>query len=172
MVVCNQELVLETLVFEKKEVKAKRIFEDFEEIKATVGEVIGESDWLKITQNIINDFAKSTFDQQWIHVNPTMAAQTPFSGTIAHGLLTLSLSPRFLNEIYEIKNTKMGINYGSDKVRFLKPVKVNAKLKMVAKLLEATESANNGLKMKIEATYFVENNPNPVCIAELLSIIY
>lgn len=66
----------------------------------------------------------------------------------------------------------MGINYGSDKVRFLKPVKVNSKLKMVAKLLEVTESSNNGLKMKVEATYFVENNPNPVCVAELLSVIY
>ena len=172
VVVCNEELVRETLVFEKKEVKAKRVFKSFEEIKATVGQVIGESNWLKITQDLITDFAKSTFDQQWIHVNPSLAMHTPFGSTIAHGLLTLSLSPRFLNEIYEIKNTKMGINYGSDKVRFLKPIKVNTKLKMVAKLLEVTESANNGLKMKIEATYFVENNPNPVCIAELLSIIY
>ncbi|MCP9767756.1 Zn-dependent oxidoreductase [Lacihabitans sp. LS3-19] len=172
VVVCNAELVKESLVFEKKEEKSKRIFRDFEEIKAAVGEVIGESNWLKITQNIINDFAKSTFDQQWIHVNPSMAAQTPFGSTIAHGLLTLSLSPRFLNEIYEVKNSKMGINYGSDKVRFLKPVKVNSKLKMVAKILEVIESANNGLKMKVEATYFVENNPNPVCVAELLSVIY
>jgi NADPH2:quinone reductase len=172
VVVCNEELVRETSGFVLKEDKTRRVFEDFEEIKAAVGEVIGESNWLKITQNIINDFAKSTFDQQWIHVNPSMAMHTPFGSTIAHGLLTLSLSPRFLNEIYEIKNTKMGINYGYDKVRFLKPVKVNTKLKMVAKLLEVTESANNGLKMKIEATYFVENIPNPVCIAELLSIIY
>lgn len=68
--------------------------------------MIGESNWLKITQNIINDFAKSTFDQQWIHVNPAMAAQTPFGSTIAHGLLTLSLSPRFLSEIYEVKMLK------------------------------------------------------------------
>ena len=75
-------------------------------------------------------------------------------------------------EIYEVKNSKMGINYGSDKVRFLQPIKVNSKVKMVAKLLEVTEAPNNGLKMKIEGTYFVENIPRPVCVAELLSVIY
>jgi acyl dehydratase len=75
-------------------------------------------------------------------------------------------------EIYEVKNSKMGINYGSDKVRFLQPIKVNSNIKMIAKLLEATDAPNSGLKMKIEATYFVENNPRPVCVAELLSVIY
>ena len=172
VVICDENLVNESLetIFEPE--KAKKIFQNFEEIKNSVGEIIGESPWLKLTQEIIDGFAKATFDEQWIHVNPEKAAQSPFGSTIAHGLLTLSLSPKFMSEIYEVKNSKMGINYGSDKVRFLQPVKVNSKIKMVAKLLEATEAPNNGLKMKIEGTYFVENNPRPVCVSELLSVIY
>ena len=172
VVICDETLVSEPLeqVFEPE--KTKKVFESFDEIKNSVGEIIGESPWLKITQGIIDDFAKSTFDEQWIHVNPEKAAQSPFGGTIAHGLLTLSLSPKFLGDIYEVKNSKMGINYGSDKVRFLQLIKVNSKVKMVAKLLEATDAPNGGLKMKIEASYFVENNSRPVCVAELLSVIY
>jgi acyl dehydratase len=172
VVVCDEELVNEPIVNAAEPEKTKKIFQSFEEIKNAVGEIIGESSWLKITQDIIDSFAKATFDEQWIHVNPEKAAQSPFGSTIAHGLLTLSLSPKFMYEIYEVKNSKMGINYGSDKVRFLQPIKVNANIKMVAKLLEATEAPNGGLKMKIEGTYFVENNPRPVCVAELLSVIY
>jgi NADPH:quinone reductase-like Zn-dependent oxidoreductase/acyl dehydratase len=172
VVVCDEELVNEPIVNAAEPEKTKKIFQSFEEIKNAVGEIIGESSWLKITQDIIDSFAKATFDEQWIHVNPEKAARSPFGSTIAHGLLTLSLSPKFMYEIYEVKNSKMGINYGSDKVRFLQPIKVNANIKMVAKLLEATEAPNGGLKMKIEGTYFVENNPRPVCVAELLSVIY
>jgi len=172
VVICDETLVSETLEHVSEQAKTKKIFENFDEIKNAVGEIVGESPWLKITQEIIDGFAKATFDKQWIHVNPEKAAQSPFGSTIAHGLLTLSLSPKFMYEIYEVKNSKMGINYGSDKVRFLQPVKVNSKVKMIAKLLEATEAPNGGLKMKIEATYFVENNPRPVCVAELLSVIY
>jgi NADPH:quinone reductase len=172
VVVCDEILTDEQITKIIEPQKTKRIFQNIEEIKAALGEIIGESPWLKISQNIIDDFAKATFDEQWIHVNPALAAQSPFGSTIAHGLLTLSLSPKFMYEIYEVKNSKMGINYGSDKVRFLQPIKVNSKVKMVAKLLEVTEAANNGLKMKIEATYFVENNPRPACVAELLSVIY
>ncbi|HLO45667.1 MAG TPA: zinc-binding dehydrogenase [Leadbetterella sp.] len=172
VVICDEELVNEPIVNVSESEKTKKIFQNFEEIKNSIGEIIGESAWLKITQEIIDDFAKSTFDEQWIHVNPEKAAQSPFGSTIAHGLLTLSLSPKFLGDIYEVKNSKMGINYGSDKVRFLQPIKVNSKIKMVAKLLEAIDVPNGGLKMKIGATYFVENNPRPVCVAELLSVIY
>ncbi|OYU67664.1 MAG: Zn-dependent oxidoreductase [Cytophagaceae bacterium BCCC1] len=172
VVICDEKLtnVPITKIIEPQ--KTKRIFQNIEEIKAAVGEIIGESPWLKLSQDIIDGFAKATFDEQWIHVNPEKAALSPFGSTIAHGLLTLSLSPKFMFDIYEVKNSKMGINYGSDKVRFLQPIKVNSKVKMVAKLLEATEAPNNGLKMKIEGTYFVENNPRPVCVAELLSVIY
>lgn len=172
VVICDEKLtnVPITKIIEPE--KSKRIYQNLEEIKAAVGEIIGESPWLKISQDIIDGFAKATFDEQWIHVNPEKAALSPFGSTIAHGLLTLSLSPKFMFDIYEVKNSKMGINYGSDKVRFLQPIKVNSKVKMVAKLLEATEAPNNGLKMKIEGTYFVENNPKPVCVAELLSVIY
>jgi NADPH2:quinone reductase len=172
VVICDENLVNESIVDASEAVKTKIIFQSFEEIKNAVGEIIGESAWLKITQEIIDDFAKATFDEQWIHVNPEKAAQSPFGSTIAHGLLTLSLSPKFLGDIYEVKNSKMGINYGSDKVRFLQPIKVNSNIRMVAKLIEVIDAPNGGLKMKIEATYFVENNPRPVCLAELLSVIY
>ena len=121
---------------------------------------------------MINGFAEATLDKQWIHIDEGKAKFSPFGKTIAHGFLTLSLSPHFMYELYEVKNAKMGINYGADKVRFLQPVKVNTKIRMTAKLIEAVDVPNNGLKMKIEGTYFVENNPKPVCVAELLSIIY
>jgi acyl dehydratase len=131
VVVCDEELVNEPIVNAAEPEKSKKIFQSFEEIKNAVGEIIGESSWLKITQDIIDSFAKATFDEQWIHVNPEKAAQSPFGSTIAHGLLTLSLSPKFMYEIYEVKNSKMGINYGSDKVRFLQPIKVNSNIKMI-----------------------------------------
>jgi len=172
VVICDEILVNEQITKIIEPEKYKKIYQNIQDIKAAVGEIIGESPWLKISQDVIDGFAKATFDEQWIHVNPAKAAQSPFGSTIAHGLLTLSLSPKFLGDIYEVKNSKMGINYGSDKVRFLQPIKVNSKVKMVAKLVEVTEAPNNGLKMKIEGTYFVENNPKPVCVAELLSVIY
>ncbi len=150
----------------------KILFSDFDQIKEFVGQSFGFTEWLEVNQEMINGFAEATLDKQWIHIDEEKAKFSPFGKTIAHGFLTLSLSPHFMYQLYEVKNAKMGINYGTDKVRFLQPVKVNTKIRITAKLIEAVDVPNNGLKMKIEGTYFVENNPKPICVAELLSVIY
>ena len=89
-----------------------------EELKAAVGTEVGVSDWYEVTQEAINEFAEVTQDFQWIHIDPDRAAETPFGGTIAHGLYTLSLGPKFSYEIFDLKGFAFGVNYGYGKVRF------------------------------------------------------
>lgn len=170
LLLCNPGLVQRDQTVRPKYTAPKRQFLSPEEVRAAVGEELGRSTEFQITQEMLDAFAHVTHDQQWIHVEPAKAAESPLGGTIAHGFLTLSLSPMFLNEIYEMPYVGMGINYGVDKVRFLAPVRVNAKVSMKAVLLEAEPSRNGGLKMRIGATYFVEGQE--VCVAELLSVVY
>lgn len=167
LVVVSPRLIAEDQV---RSVSKKRIFLSPEEVLASIGMELGESPFIEITQEMIDDFADATLDHQWIHIDEEAARQTPFGSTIAHGFLTLSLSPKFLEEIYEMPFVKSGINYGVDKVRFLAPVKVNDRIKMSARLLEAEPSRNKGLKMRLGVTYFVEGKP--ICVAELLSVLY
>jgi NADPH2:quinone reductase len=170
VLICNPTLLKRDQTVRPKYIPQKRQFLTIEEVYHAVGEELGTSAPLQITQQMVDDFAHSTQDQQWIHVNPVKAASSPFGATIVHGFLTLSLSPRFLNEIYEMPFVRMGINFGVDKVRFLAPIKVNALVSMKASLLQAEPSRNGGLKMRIGATYFVEGQA--VCTAELLSVVY
>jgi NADPH2:quinone reductase len=167
LVVVSPRLIAEDQV---RSVSKKRIFLSPEEVLASIGMELGESPFIEITQEMIDDFADATLDHQWIHIDEEAARQTPFGSTIAHGFLTLSLSPKFLEEIYEMPFVKSGINYGVDKVRFIAPVKVNNRIKMSARLLEAEPSRNKGLKMRLGVTYFVEGKP--ICVAELLSVLY
>ena len=95
-----------------------------EELKAAVGQELGVSDWYEVTQEAINEFAEVTQDFQWIHVDPERAEETPFGGTIAHGLYTLSLGPKFSYEIFDLQGFAFGVNYGYDKVRFPAPLPV------------------------------------------------
>ncbi len=147
-------------------------FKDFDEIIAHVGQNIGQSAWHQISQEKINLFADATDDHQWIHTQPEKAAQGPFGSTIAHGYLTLSLLPKMMDEIYCVKNSQLGINYGTEKVRFLSPVKVGAKLRSTALLKHASKMPNNGLKMIIEAKVEIKGEEKPACFAELITVIY
>jgi acyl dehydratase len=156
----------------QKEGSTKTSFKDFSEFNKFIGKVIGESDWFYISQKIINDFALSTNDLQWIHTDRDKASTTPFHSTIVHGWLTISLSPFLLNQIFEIKNVRMGINYGADKIRFLKPIPVDSEIKLEATLIEVAEVANKGFKIRIGAKYFLKNFDKPVCVAEFISINY
>jgi NADPH:quinone reductase len=172
LVICNAELASEKLAESKPSPSTKKIFLDKNQVKAAVGTELGVSSKLTITQKSVNQFANATLDHQWIHLDTSRAAETPFKSTIVHGFFTLSLSVYFLNEIYEIQNTSMGINYGCDKVRFIKPIKTNSEVFMKARLVSAEETSGNGLKLKIEASYYTDASDTPVCIAELLSIAY
>lgn len=169
VVVCNETLVNQA---PQEYTNPKYIFTSKTHILESVGRELGESQWFQITQSIINDFAASTDDYQWIHVNPEKAKKSSAGTTIAHGFLTISLAPKFLEQIYEMGFVKMGINYGVDKLRFTSPVPVSSKIKMKAKLLSASSVKNDGIRMRIEATFMIEGEEKPVCVAELLSMVY
>jgi NADPH:quinone reductase len=150
----------------------KVIFNNFDQINAFVGQPFGTTEWLEVSQDMIDGFAEATLDKQWIHIDTEKAKASPFGQTIAHGLLTLSLTPKFMYELYEVIDAKMGINYGTEKVRFLSPVLSGSRLRMSAVLKETAEMPNNGLKMIVEATIEIENQKKPACVADLISIVY
>ncbi len=110
-----------------------KTFSGLDELVAAQGSQLGPTEWLEVTQDRVNVFADATDDHQWIHVNPERAASGPFGGTIAHGLLTLSLLPYFMHQLYTVENIAMAINYGYNKVRFITPVKVGAKIRARAR---------------------------------------
>jgi acyl dehydratase len=137
-----------------------------------VGEEIATSNWLEITQARIDQFADATGDHQWIHVDAERAArESPFKTTIAHGFLTLSLIPLFKSECIEYSGVKMGVNYGTNRVRFMAPVKVNSRLRARFKLLEV-EPINGGVQTVFEVTIDIEGHAKPACVAELVTRAY
>jgi acyl dehydratase len=104
-----------------------RVFDGVDDLRAAVGTQLGTGDWVTIEQGQIDTFADSTNDHQWIHVDPERAKEGPFGTTIAHGFLTLSLLPSLVSSVFEVHGTKMGVNYGLNKVRFTSPVPVGSK---------------------------------------------
>jgi len=136
-----------------------------------IGQDLEPSDWLLIDQERINLFADATLDHQFIHVSPEEAAKTPFGTTIAHGFLTLSLLSYLAPQNGLIpENAVMGINYGSDKVRFLQPVKVNDRIRCHARPLEVTEKSPGQWLMKTAISIEIENEEKPALVAELLNM--
>ena len=143
-----------------------------EELAALAGQEVAVSDWITITQEQVNLFAQATGDHQWIHVDVARAKAGPFGGPIAHGFLTLSLLPRFFESTFEIANSRMGVNYGLNKVRVTSPVPVGSRLRARMKLLSLTPIDNNGSQMAWEVTVEIEGQDKPACIAESLSRRY
>jgi acyl dehydratase len=142
-----------------------------DELKAKIGEELGVSDWHEVTQEEIDAFADATGDHQWIHVDPERAAQTPFGGTIAHGLLTLSLGPRFTYQAYSLEGFAFGLNYGYDRVRFPAPLPVDSKVRMRA-VLTSVDEVPGGIQMKVTQTFEIEGGEKPVCVAAQLVRLY
>jgi acyl dehydratase len=143
---------------------------EFKDLPSLVGQEIGVSDWVQITQERVNQFAEATGDHQWIHVDVERAARE-IGGTIAHGYLTLSLIPFLGAELMRVDGVTRGINYGSDKVRFTNMVRVGKRVRMRQKLL-AVEPKAGGLQMKNECTIEIEGEERPACVAETISVIY
>jgi acyl dehydratase len=136
-----------------------------EGIKSLVGKDLGTSDWIEITQEKVNTFAEATGDHQWIHVDPERAKkESPFGGPIAHGYLTLSLTPLFLPQLLNFTGFSMGVNYGTEKVRFPSPVPVGSKLRAGAVIDEVTE-IKGGVQMQVTLTFEVEGSSKPACVA-------
>jgi acyl dehydratase len=146
-------------------------FERLAELQTLVGQEIGLSDWIEVDQRRIDQFAEATGDHQWIHVDPVRAAAGPFKTTIAHGFLTLSLLPEMFASAFEVGDTRMGVNYGLNRVRFPSPVPVGSRLRGIFKLL-AYEPLDGGAQLAIEVTMEREGSAKPVCVAESLTRRY
>ena len=139
------------------------------ELQGLVGAELEPSEWLEIDQNRVNEFADATNDHQFIHVDLDKAKASPFGGTIAHGFLTLSLLTHLLSKPMVVpENTVMTINYGSDKVRFLKPVAVGQRIRAKQQLVEANEKKPGQWLIKVNATVEIEGEQTPALIAEIL----
>jgi acyl dehydratase len=140
-------------------------FSDLDEFIAAQGSQLGPTDWLEVTQERVNLFADATDDHQWIHVDPEKAAGGPFGGTIAHGLLTLSLLPHFMHQLYTVDKVAMAINYGYNKVRFITPVKVGAKIRARAELTKVDE-LDGAVQATMTTTVEIEGSEKPAAVAE------
>ncbi len=145
-----------------------KTFNTLSELAACTGQEVAISEWITITQQQVNLFAEATGDHQWIHVDPEKARSGPFGGPIAHGFLTLSLLPRFFESSFEITGSRMGVNYGLNKVRFTAPVPVGSRLRARLKLLATEPIDNDGVQMSWEVTVEREGSAKPVCVAESL----
>jgi acyl dehydratase len=152
-------------------VMAPRHINGIDELKALVGEHLGYSDYVEITQEQVNTFADATGDHQWIHVDVERAKAGPFGGPIAHGYLTLSLGPMLSPQIFTVSGISMGVNYGCAKVRFPSPVPVGSKLRLGAKLL-SVEDVAGGAQVMMEFTSEVEGATKPSCVAEVIFRYY
>ena len=137
-----------------------------------VGQDVATSPWLTITQTQVNLFADATGDYQWIHIDPERAREGPFGGPIAHGLLTLSLLPQFFASAFTVSNTRMGVNYGLNKVRFTSPVPVGSQLRAHLHLLKAETIDNGGVQLTWQVKVERQGAEKPVCIAESLVRLY
>ncbi len=142
-----------------------KVFEGLAEFAAARGSQFGPTEWMEITQDRVNLFADATDDHQWIHVDPEKAANGPFGGTIAHGLLTLSLLPHFSHQLYRVDNIAMAINYGYNKVRFITPVKVGAKVRARGELT-AVNQLNGAVQATTTITVEIEGSEKPAAVAE------
>ncbi|MDR5855352.1 MaoC family dehydratase [Caballeronia sp. LZ062] len=147
-------------------------FDKIADLQPLVGESIGTSEWLLIDQARVNLFADATGDHQWIHVDEERAKSGPFGGTIAHGFLTLSLLPALLATAFQIKETKSGLNYGLDKVRFVAPVKVGARVRAHFRLLAWDAIGQSGAQVKVEMTVECEGSDKPACVAESIMRLF
>ncbi len=147
-----------------------RVFEDVPAFCAAVGEHLGDSSWITVTQERINLFADATGDHQWIHVDPVRAADGPFGSTIAHGFLTLSLVPVLMAEVFTVEKVALFMNYGSNKVRFIRPVPVDSRV-MARCSLTGIEEIDLGVRATMTVEVHMEDGGKPACIAEMITVV-
>ena len=148
-----------------------RSFASLAELEPLVGQEIAVGDWTLVTQERIQLFAEATGDHQWIHLDGERAKAGPFGATIAHGFLTLSLLPELSASAYEIRDTRMGVNYGLNRVRFPAPVPSGSRLRGRFKLLRI-EPLEGGAQITVEVRIEREGSDKPVCVAESVARRY
>lgn len=148
-----------------------RVFASPDELLSAVGEDLGAGDWLTIDQERIDKFAEATGDEQWIHTDPVRAKDGPFGATIAHGFLTLSLMAALSKDLMTVERTKLVVNYGLDKVRFMKPVPVDSRVR-ASVVLSGVTVVGGGVQVSRTVTFEVEGEAKPACVAENLVRYY
>ena len=136
-----------------------------EDLVASEGKEVGISPWRAVTQTMIDQFADATDDHQWIHVDPERAAAGPFGGAIAHGLLTLSLLPHFMHQLYRVDNVALAVNYGYNKVRFITPVKVGANVRAGA-VISKVDELDGAVQATLTVTVEIEGSDKPAAVVE------
>jgi acyl dehydratase len=147
-----------------------RTFTSFDQLSEAVGEDLGTTDWLEVTQERVDAFADATGDHQWIHVDVERAKDGPFGGTIAHGYLTLSLIPQFTPELFSLETPGARLNYGLNKVRFPNPVKVGAKIRATAQISDVSD-VPAGKQMVTRYTIEIDGESKPACVAETVVLL-
>jgi len=150
-----------------------RIIEGLEELEGLAGAELGPSDWIEITQEMVDRFAEVTRDRQWIHVDVARAArESPFGGPVAHGFLTLSLLPYFSRQTAELRGVRTRINYGLERVRFPHPVRVGARLRAVQRLVAITRVHDGALRLLSRFVVEIDGADKPACVADMVTLVY
>ena len=132
---------------------------------------LGTSNWETIEQSQINQFAEATHDHQWIHVDPDMAAQGPFGTTVAHGYLSLSMLPYFVSQVLNVSDVRMGVNYGTEKIRFTAPVPVGSQVRLKARLL-SSERRGEGVLYRVGVEIEIKDAEKPALVGEVLYLVF
>jgi acyl dehydratase len=145
-----------------------RIFETPAALIGSEGTLLGPTDWLAIEQDRVNGFADVTGDHQWIHVDVQRAADGPFGGTIAHGYLTMSLVNYFLPQLIEVRGFAHAVNVGADRLRFLAPVKVGARIRGVGEIV-SIEEIKGAIQSVVRVTVEIEGSEKPACVVDTIS---
>ena len=145
------------------------VFESPVDLLSAAGQSLGASEWMTIEQERIDQFADATGDRQWIHVDPKRAKDGPFGTTIAHGYLALSLVNALLPQILVVKNVSMGVNYGTDRVRFPAPVPVGSRIRAVGEVVKAEEVKGNAVQATVRVTIEIEGSERPGCVVDTIS---
>ena len=148
-----------------------RTLAGLDELKRAEGDVLGTSDWHEVTQDDIDTFAEVTGDRPWIHVDRERARESPIGGTIAHGYYTLSLAPRFSEQIMRLDGFALAVNYGLNKVRFPAPLPVGDRVRTTARL-DSLEDIPGGAQLVMQLTFERDGGDKPVCVAESLARVY
>ena len=147
---------------------AQTTVDGVEGVQGLVGQHLGHSDWVEVTQQQVDQFAEATGDHQWIHVDVERAKrESPFGGPVAHGYLTLSLGPTLAPQIMRVDGIKMGVNYGAEKVRFPSPVPVGSRVRAGA-TLEAATPFDGGIQINLGVTVEIEGGSKPAMVATVV----
>ncbi|MGB5508641.1 MaoC family dehydratase [Robiginitalea sp.] len=151
---------------------SKLVLKNIAALRAFEGKDLPTGEWVTVTQEMINDFAKATGDDQWIHTDVEKARKfSPFKTTIAHGFLSLSLLSKLLS-VMEVQSATMGVNYGLNKVRFPSPVPSGSRVRLQSRIASMESYGKNGVKITWDCTLELENSPKPACVAEFISLMF